>query len=286
MFISDVKVTPEGTGSKSKQPNRFEFLVKPPSGKPRVYYLSAESAEDRAAWIAAINKWVGVVDDVTRRATLSFVAESEADRGSANDDDDDLFDAHSARQAAAAPLSPRQPAPAAAAAPAPAPAPAAVVVKHQVITPPAAAPAAVTPSVVSSGALSPTNPFAPPPVQLSSNNPFAPLVAVSPTNPFASELASPVKQVALSPTAVRIVAEGSDPLAVQRQLEIAAQEYAADAKAAIQLDAGFKEVSRNIERIEFEGGFEEITTVTASDGKGTTKTYKNTVRIRAGTVES
>ena len=51
-------------------------------------------------------------------------------------------------------------------------------------------------------------------------------------------------------------------------------------KTHISSVSGFHEVSRDVERIEVDGGFDEVTTVTASDGMGTIKTYKNTVTIR------
>jgi hypothetical protein len=298
MFISQVKVTPDDdAGSKADQklPNRFDFLVTLPSGKTRTYYLSADSADERAAWIAALKKWVGHVDEVTRRATLAFVAESEAERGGKDDDDDDMLAStaassttHSAR--APPPSTSMRLQPVQMSEPAAKPAAAAVSIRQEPIAvPPAAAAAAPAPVLVpptNTGGLSPTNPFAPPPVQLSQNNPFAPLVAMSPTNPFASASSTatpPVQLVALSPTATRIIAEGDSDETVQKQLERAAEEYAEAQKAAIVLDPGFKEIDRHVERFQFDGGFEEVTTVTASDGKGTTKTYKNTVRVRAGT---
>jgi hypothetical protein len=295
MFISQVKVTPDDAGSKADQklPNRFDFLVTLPSGKTRTYYLSAESADERTAWIAALKKWVGHVDEVTRRATLAFVAESEAERGGKDDDDDDML----ASTAATTTSSARAPPPSTSMRlqpvqmSEPAAKPAAVSIRQEPIAVPPAAAAAAAPAPVlvpptNTGGLSPTNPFAPPPVQLSQNNPFAPLVAMSPTNPFASASSAatpPVQLVALSPTATRIIAEGDSDETVQKQLERAAEEYAEAQKAAIVLDPGFKEIGRHVERFQFDGGFEEVTTVTASDGKGTTKTYKNTVRVRAGT---
>eukprot|EP01108_Squamamoeba_japonica_P001956 TRINITY_DN1887_c0_g1_i1.p1 TRINITY_DN1887_c0_g1~~TRINITY_DN1887_c0_g1_i1.p1 ORF type:complete len:248 (+),score=61.75 TRINITY_DN1887_c0_g1_i1:348-1091(+) len=89
-----------------------------------------------------------------------------------------------------------------------------------------------------------------------------------------------VREEPVDDASVRIVCEGGDASDVARAAEEAAARYAA-LHAQVQLDEGFHEVSRSVDRVETADGFEETTTIIASDGAGTQKTYKNTVTIRA-----
>jgi len=265
MFISEVRKTFPDMGGKSdrKMPFRFEFYAKAPSEKTgRTYFLSAASELEQDEWITAIKSWVGYVDDATRKAASGGTREvANSPRGEAAEDEgegegegDEKAAATAAGDTGAA--------------------------KSNATGSPATAATTASTTTASTPSV-PAVPTTPPVASSDSTSTNASPAGASSTEPATTEAALSVRQevVPNADGSIRIVCEGGDAAAVALAAQEAVAAYAAT-HAAIQFDPGFVETGRTVEKHETEDGFDEVTTVTASDGMGTIKTYCNTVSIR------
>jgi len=279
IFITECRSTFPDTGNRSdkKQPFRFEFYAKTPSEKKgRTYFLSASTEDERNEWISALTSWIGYSDENTAKQGDSGVTDVESSTSlpAATDDaekqeqptskrDDDAKDNNDSNN-------------------------------NNNST-------ATTTDTTNDDSNNDDNQSQsdrqygnlPGATKRSSSSDNVATAAADDTDNNAAATDAPAVSDAGSlriheepvdgtDGSVRIVCEGGDAEAVAKAAQEAAAEYARK-HGAVALDPGFYETDRKVERIETPLGFDEVTIVTATDGKGTIKTYTNTVSIQSKT---